>query len=69
MHAEAAVMDHTFIDERSRLIGFAIDARQQRFPNETPYLYAPFAARQEEFKWSASTQSSLKDYNLMDLSI
>jgi len=69
MHAEAAVMDENFIDERSRLIGFAIDARRQHFPGETPYLYAPFAQRQDEFKWSASTQSSLKDYNLMDLSI
>jgi len=69
MHAEAAIMDETFIDTRSRLIGFAIDARQQRFPNETPYRYAPFAKRQEEFKWHANTQSSLKDYNLMDLSI
>ena len=50
MHAEAAVMDENFIDERSRLIGLAIDARKQRFPDETPYLYAPFAERQDEFK-------------------
>ena len=69
MHAEATVMDESFIDIRSRLIGFAIDARRQRFPNETPYLYAPFAERQEEFKWNAAAQASLKDYNLMDLSI
>ncbi len=69
MHAEAAVMDAKFIDERSRLIGLAIDARRQRFPGETPYLYAPFAGRQDEFKWNAQTQSTLKDYNLMDLSI
>lgn len=69
MHAEAAVMDDSFIDERSRLIGFAIDARRQRFPNETPYVYPPFATRQEEFKWSSETQAALKDYNLMDLSI
>ena len=69
MHAEAAVMDEKFVDTRSRLIGFAIDARQQRFPNEKPYLYAPFAKRREEFKWNAAAQASLKDYNLMDLSI
>lgn len=69
MHAEAAVMDENFIDTRSRLIGFAIDARRQRYLNETPYRYAPFAERQDEFRWSVNTMSSLKDYNLMDLSI
>jgi len=69
MHAEAAVMDSDFIDTRSRLIGFAIDARRQRFPDETPYNYAPFAKRQDEFRWTPDTQASLKDYNLMDLSI
>ena len=69
MHAEAAVMDADFIDTRSRVIGLAIEARKQRFPNETPYLYAPFAKRQDEFKWNQDTLASLKDYNLMDLSI
>lgn len=69
MHAEATIMDEAFIDTRSRLIGLAIDARQQRFPEETPYDYAPFAQRKAEFKWTPSTQATLKDYNLMDLSI
>ena len=69
MHAEASIMDDNFIDVRSRLIGFAINARKQRFPNETPYIYTPFAERGEEFVWDANTQFSLKDYNLMDLSI
>jgi len=69
MHAEAVVMDEDFIDTRSRLIGLAIDARKQRFPDETPYHYAPFEDRQAEFTWTEATQASLKDYNLMDLSI
>ncbi len=69
MHADAAVMDADFIDKRSRLIGLAIDARAQRFPDETPYNYGPFAERMDEFRWSPATQESLKDYNLMDLSI
>ena len=69
MHAEAAVMDADFIDHRSRLIGFAIDARAQRFPDETPYHYEPFAGRKDEFRWSPAAQASLHDYNLMDLSI
>ncbi|MEP3889988.1 MAG: phytanoyl-CoA dioxygenase family protein [Hellea sp.] len=69
MHAEAAIMDDAFIDKRSRLIGIAIDARRQRYPEETQYHYAPFANRQDEFKWTATSLASLKDYNLMDLSI
>ncbi|MGB0907583.1 MAG: phytanoyl-CoA dioxygenase family protein [Maricaulaceae bacterium] len=69
MHAEASVMDADFIDKRSRLIGLAIDARRQRFPAETPYAYAPFEGRADEFIWSEAAQAGLKDYNLMDLSI
>ncbi len=69
MHAEATLMDANFIDRRARLIGLAIDARAQRFPDETPYTYAPFAGRAEEFVWSLAAQAGLKDYNLMDLSI
>lgn len=69
MHAEAAIMDTDFIDQRSRLIGLAIDARAQRFPDETPYDYKPFAGRADEFVWSPAAQATLKDYNLMDLSI
>ena len=69
IHAEAVTMDADYIDERARLIGLAIDARAQRFPEETPYHYAPFAGRKEAFKWSPAAQAELKDYNLMDLSI
>lgn len=69
IHAEAATFDAEFIKERSRLIGLAIDARRQRFPDETPYSYAPFVEDQDTYIWNAETQTSLKDYNLMDLSI
>lgn len=69
IHADANLIDADMIEERSRVIGLAIDARKQRFPNETPYEYAPFADRQDEFKWNAASQYSLRDYNLMDLSI
>jgi len=69
IHAEAAVFDADFIKERSRLIGFAIDARKQRFPDETPYDYEPFKGEEENYIWNSTTQASLKDYNLKDLSI
>lgn len=69
IHAEAATFDAAFIKERSRLIGLAIDARRQRFPDETPYTYAPLAGEKDSYIWNAEAQASLKDYNLMDLSI
>lgn len=69
IHAEAATFDADFIKTRSRLIGLAIDARRQRFPNETPYQYAPFAGQDDSYNWNIEAQTSLKDYNLMDLSI
>ena len=69
IHAEANVMDADFIDRRSRMIGFAINARAQRFPNEVPYDYTPFEGRAAEFIWNEEAQATLKDYNLMDISI
>ena len=69
IHAEAAIFDEAFIKDRSRLIGLAIDARRQRFPDETPYEYAPFAGLADQYVWNEAAQAALKDYNLKDLSI
>lgn len=69
IHAEAATFDDAFIAERSKVMGLAIAARKARFPDETPYSYAPLAAKQDEFIWDAAAQADLLDYNLMDLSI
>jgi len=69
IHAEAAVFDTDFIKERSRLIGLAIDARRQKYPDEVPYNYAPFQGEDNNYIWNAAAQASLKDYNLKDLSI
>ena len=43
VHNEEAVYDAERIRERARLIGYGIDARRQRFPDETPYTYKPHA--------------------------
>ena len=69
IHAEAVTFDEAFIKNRSRLIGLAIDARRQRFPDETPYEYAPDADIDEQPVWNDSIMPSLKNYNLTDLSI
>lgn len=69
LHAAQATYDEQRIRERSRVIGYAIDARRQRFPHETPYVYRPHAQAGETLRWDAAAKASLKDYNLLDLSI
>jgi hypothetical protein len=51
------------------MIGHAIAARRQRFPDETPFEYQPHKQSGETFEWSSDKLASLKDYNLFDLSI
>lgn len=67
VHNERAVYDAARIARRARLIGYAIDARRQRFPEETPYAYALQAG--ETYRWDESAKAGIRDYNLLDLSI
>ena len=69
IHNAPAVYDEERIRTRSRLIGYAIDARRQRFPEETPFVYQPFAASGARHAWNAEAKAGLRDYNLLDLSI
>ncbi len=69
VHNPVAVYDEQRIRERSRLIMYAISARQQRFPNEKPYRYEPLAEQEEQYRWSPDVKPGLKDYNLQDLGI
>ena len=69
VHNEVAVYDDERIRERSRLIGYAIDARRQRFPDETPYTYQPFVGQEAAYRWTPEAKAGLKDYNLQDLGI
>lgn len=69
LHNAPAVYDEARIRERARLIGYAIDARRQRFPQETPYQYKPLARWGDTWRWDDEAKVSLKDYNLLDLSI
>ncbi|MBV7335822.1 phytanoyl-CoA dioxygenase family protein [Chloroflexi bacterium TSY] len=64
------VYDEERIYERSRLIVLAIDARQERFPHESRYVYQPLIGQEEANRWNEATRESiLKDYNLRDLGI
>jgi hypothetical protein len=51
------------------VIGYAIDARKQRFPEEQPFDYEPFAGSDKDYRWTEAARRDLKDYNLHDLSI
>ncbi len=69
IHNPIAVYDDARIRARSRVIQYAIDARRQRFPHETPYRYAPFADAIDAYRWTPQAKASLVDYNLLDLGI
>jgi hypothetical protein len=64
-----AVYDADRIRERARVIGYAIDARRRRFPDETPYVYGPHVGDGVIYRWDAAAREGMTDYNLLDLSI
>jgi ectoine hydroxylase-related dioxygenase (phytanoyl-CoA dioxygenase family) len=69
IHSEAQEFDDETIARRSRVLGYAIDARQQRFAGELPYRYQPFVDEAKTFSWDAQAKADIKDYNCDDLSI
>ena len=69
LHGAAGVYDEQRIARRARVIGYAIDARRQRFPDEGSFVYQPHAAAGLAFRWDEAAKASMKDYNLLDLSI
>ncbi|MEM7427791.1 MAG: phytanoyl-CoA dioxygenase family protein [Pseudomonadota bacterium] len=69
LHNAAAVYDEARIRSRSRVIGYAIDARSKRFPIETSYVYRPHAEAGERYVYDDAARASMFDYNLEDLSI
>ncbi len=62
--------DEERINERSRIVSLAIDARQQHFPDETRFIYQPMVGQEDANRWNESTRHSiLKNYNQRDLGI
>lgn len=68
-HNDAQIFDADLIAKRSEVIGYGIDARRQRFPNETPFEYQPFIEKGLSYEWNEEAKASLHDYNALDLSI
>ena len=64
------VYDAQRIFERAQVIGVAIDARGQYYPDEQRYQYQPLAGQEDSLRYSADTHERIiKNYNLKDLSI
>lgn len=69
VHNARAVYDEGRIRQRARMIGYAIAARQERFPEEKAFAYGPHVASGEIFRWNPTAKSEIHDYNLLDLSL
>ena len=69
IHNDVMRYDSELIERRSRVIGYAIDARGKHYPEEEVYQYQPFLASGKSYVWNAEAKAGLKDYNLEDLSI
>lgn len=64
------VYDERYIDERSRMIQLAIDARRQKYPDEEAYIYQPFKGREEQVRWSEQLkETSYGKYWTKDIAI
>jgi hypothetical protein len=65
-----ATYDSDWIDQRCRMIAIAVDARQQRFPDEPRYDYQPLTAQAAQNRCNEETRQTLvRDYNLRDFYI
>lgn len=69
VHNPVAEYTKEYVRNRSRMIMYGIDARQQRWPDETPYVYAPLAGEADQWRWSAGKRDEVRDYNLQDIGI
>ncbi len=69
VHNPISVYDDEYIHERSKAIVYGIDARAQRFPEETRYVYQPFVGQEDSLRFGPDTLETLRDYNLRDLGI
>ncbi len=57
------MFDDARIRERARVIGYGIDARRQRYPHETPYVYQPHAQAGERYAWDDAARATMREYN------
>lgn len=65
------VYDDDFIFERCKMVQLAIDARKQKYPEETPYEYLPFKGHEEKARWNPGMKENpnYRDYWAMNMRI
>jgi hypothetical protein len=61
--------DADYVRKRCEVIGYAIDARRQRFPQDTPFAYAPHVAGGERYSWDEAAREAIRGYHVRDLGI
>ena len=70
LSGELTTFNKDRVEERSRMIQIAVDARRQRYPDEVSYAYQPLAGHEDSNRWNEETrQSVVKNYNLRDMYI
>ncbi|MEZ5728510.1 MAG: phytanoyl-CoA dioxygenase family protein [Burkholderiaceae bacterium] len=69
IHNPVSTYDDAYIRHRARMLMYAIDARRQRFPDETPYQYQPLAGEADRWRWNEAARADIHDYNLQDIGI
>ncbi|MBT3704111.1 MAG: phytanoyl-CoA dioxygenase [Alphaproteobacteria bacterium] len=69
IHNPVSLYDDAYISRRARMIMYAIDARRQHFPDETPFTYVPLADNAADYLWNTTAKADIRDYNLMDIGI
>ena len=67
IHGIVGLLDEARVAERSEIIGYAIAARAERYPDEKPFVYRPLEGR--TFEWTDESRAAIEDYNALDLSI
>lgn len=63
------VYDAKFVAKRSEMLGYAIDARHQRFADEKSFVYRPHAQSGETYRWSKAARAEIDGYYMRDLNI
>jgi ectoine hydroxylase-related dioxygenase (phytanoyl-CoA dioxygenase family) len=61
--------DAEFVRKRSEMIGYAIDARRQYYPDQPHYDYQPHARNHETHRWSEAVRPGIDAYYTRDLNI
>ena len=69
IHSDAQVFDDEIIARRSKVLGYAIAARKERYSDEVAYTYQPFETAGLTFEWNDAARHDMHDYNRDDLSI